>query len=64
MRAYRERDPDFEEAVAAFARAEGRYGKEDPAEGEVVVGKLVKGQLVDEPSSGPVLTEIRQLLDG
>jgi hypothetical protein len=30
----------------------------------VVVGKLVDGQLVDEPASGPVQTEIRQLLDG
>jgi hypothetical protein len=64
LRAYRERDPDFERAIAAFARAEARYGKEDSAEGEVVVGKLVDGQLVDEPASGPVQTEIRQLLDG
>jgi hypothetical protein len=64
LRAYRERDPDFEQAITAFAKAEARYGKEDPAEGEVVVGKLVNGQLVDEPASGPVQTEIRQLLDG
>src|ERR1700722_16270913 len=64
LRAYRERDPDFEQAVAAFAKAEGRYAKEDPAEGVVVVGKLVNDQLVDEPASGPVQTEIRQLLDG
>jgi len=64
LRAYRKRDPDFEEAVAAFVTAESRYGKEDPAEGEVVVGKLVKGQFVEEPTSGPVQTEIRQLLDG
>jgi hypothetical protein len=64
LRAYRERDPDFEQAIAAFATAEARYGKEDPAEGEVVVGKLVNGQLVEEQSSGPIQTEIRQLLDG
>jgi hypothetical protein len=64
LRAYRERDPDFEQAIAVFARAEARYGKDDPAEGEVVVGKLVNGQLLDEPASGPVQTEIRQLLDG
>jgi hypothetical protein len=64
LRAYRERDPEFEQAIAAFARAEARYGKEDPAEGDVVVGKLVNGRLVDEPASGPVQTEIRKLLDG
>ena len=57
LRAYRERDADFEQAVAAFAKAEGRYAKEDPAEGVVVVGKLVNDQLVDEPASGPVQTE-------
>ena len=64
LRAYRERDPDFEQAVAAFAKAEGQYAKEDPAEGELVVGKLVSGQRVEEPASDPVQTEIRQLLDG
>ena len=63
LRDYRERDPDFEKAIAAFARAEGRYGKEDPAEGEVVVGKLVNGELVREEASGPVQKEIRRLLD-
>jgi hypothetical protein len=63
LRAYRERDPDFEQAIAAFARGEARYGKGDPAEGEVAVGKLVDGHLVEEPASGPVQTEIRQLLD-
>ena len=45
LRVYREGDPDFEQATAAFARAEARYEKEDPAEGEAVVGKLVNGQL-------------------
>jgi hypothetical protein len=64
LRAYREGDPDFEQAIAAFARAEARYGKEDPAEGEVVVGKLVNGQLLHEPASGSVQSEIRKLLDG
>jgi predicted transcriptional regulator len=64
LRAYRERDPHFEEAIAAFARNEARYAKEDPAEGEVVVGKLVNGELVEETGSGPIQTEIRQLLDG
>jgi hypothetical protein len=64
LRAYRERDPDFEQAIAAFARAEARYVKEDQAEGEVVVGKLVNGQLLDESASGSVQSEIRGLLDG
>jgi len=64
LRAYRERDPDFEQAIEAFARAEARYGKEDPAEGEVVVGELVNGQLQDEPASDSVQSEIRKLLDG
>jgi hypothetical protein len=44
LRAYRKQDPDFERAIAAFARAEAQSGKEDPAEGTVVVGKLVNGQ--------------------
>lgn len=64
LRAYRERDPDFERAIAGFARAEARYGKEDPAEGEVVVGDLLNGQLVEHQEGGPVQQEIRQLLDG
>src|SRR5258708_1832109 len=46
LRAYRERDPEFEQAIAAFATADARYGTQDPAEGEVVVGKLVNGQLL------------------
>jgi hypothetical protein len=64
LRAYRKRDPDFEQAIADFARAEARYGKDDPAEGQVVVGKLVDGQLVEVSASGPIQSEIRQLLDG
>jgi hypothetical protein len=64
LRAYRERDPDFERAFRAVAKDEARYAKEDPAEGEVIVGKLINGRLVEEPASGPVQTEIRQLLDG
>jgi predicted transcriptional regulator len=63
LRAYRERDPDFEQAITAAARAEARHGKEDPAEGERVVGDLVNGELVEDPQSGPVRQEIRQLLD-
>jgi hypothetical protein len=64
LRAYRERDPEFEQAIAAFARAEVRHGKEDPAQGEVVIGDLVNGQLVERQEGGPVQQEIRRLLDG
>jgi hypothetical protein len=64
LRAYRKQDPDFERAIAAFARAEAQFGKEDPAEGTVVVGKLVNGRLVEEEESDSVQTRIRQLLDG
>jgi hypothetical protein len=64
LRAYRLRDPDFEDAITEFASAEARYGKDDPAEGKIVVGKLVDGQLVQGTTSGPLLTEISQLLDG
>jgi predicted transcriptional regulator len=36
LRAYRERDPHFKEAIAAVVDAEAQYAKEDPAEGKVV----------------------------
>lgn len=66
LRAYRERDPHFKEAIAAVVDAEARYGKEDPAEGTVVRGKLVDGQLIaTEPAEekGPVQSEIHRLLN-
>ena len=64
LRAYRERDPDFEWALSTFARAEAEHRKHDPAEGEVIVGDIVDGQLVETQQDGPVRQEIRQLLDG
>jgi predicted transcriptional regulator len=64
LRAYRERDPDFEQAIATFARAEARHGKEDPAEGEVVVGNLVDGQFLGKQEDSPIRQEIHRLLDG
>lgn len=66
LRAYRERDPHFKEAIAAVVDAEARYGKEDPAEGTVVRGKLVGGQLIaTEPGEkeGPVKSQIHRLLN-
>lgn len=52
LRAYRRRDPQFTEAIAAFVEAEASL--EDPLEGEPIEGHLV---------AGPVQTEIRQILD-
>lgn len=49
LRAYRRRDPDFEDAIAAFAEAEARL--DDPLEGELV------------DTAGPVQDEIRRLLN-
>lgn len=66
LRAYRKRDPHFKDAIAAAVEAEATLGKEDPAEGKVVIGKLVNGQLVEERTSegvSPLQTEIRGLLN-
>ena len=66
LRAYRRRDSHFDEAVAAFVDAEARLGKEDPAEGKVVIGKLVNGQLVEERTiqdASPLQAAIRRLLN-
>ncbi len=49
LRAYREKDPDFEQAIDAFARAEVVGASEDPVEGVV------------SPSQGVVQSEIREL---
>ena len=66
LRAYRNRDPHFKDAMAAVVDAEATLGKEDPAEGKVVVGRLVGGKLVEAPAtraSGPVQAEIDRLLN-
>lgn len=66
LRAYRRRDPQFKGAIAALVDAEARFGKEDPAEGKVVIGKLVNGQLVEEQANqnaGPVQAGIHRLLN-
>ena len=54
------------EAIAAVSDAEGRAGKNDPAEGKVVIGKLVGGQLVDERTSesvSPLQADVRRMLN-
>ena len=67
LRAYRQRDAQFENAIAAFVHAEARLGREDPAEGKMVIGKLVEGQLIEEHASResvtPVQAEVRRLLN-
>lgn len=57
LRAYRERDPEFQNAKARFIEAEATL--EDPLEGELLQGQLVDGRLV---SAGPVQSRIRELL--
>jgi hypothetical protein len=66
LRAYRKRDPQFRKAIAAIARAEARLGSEDPAEGNPVMGRLVDGQLLEEPTSAettPLQAAVRRLLN-
>ena len=66
LRAYRRRDPRFEEARAAVVDAEAALGRDDPAEGKIVVGRLVDGKLVEAPSAGgigPLRAELRRRLN-
>jgi predicted transcriptional regulator len=51
LRAYRQKDPKFEAAIAAFVDAEAKLGAEDPAEGRL------------KPTIGPVETLIHKLLN-
>jgi len=62
LRAYSHRDPGFKAAIATAAKAEAEHGHNDPVDGEVVIGELIDGRLVEEP--GPVSAEIHQLLHG
>jgi hypothetical protein len=62
LRAYRRRDPSFKAAIATAAKAEAEHRQSDPLDGEVVIGELVDGHVVEE--TGPVEAEIHQLLHG
>jgi predicted transcriptional regulator len=66
LRAYRQRDPQFERGIESVVDAEAQMGKNDPAQGKVVIGELVNGRLV-EPSqaqgAGPVQAEVHRLLN-
>jgi predicted transcriptional regulator len=57
LRVYRQRDPGFEHAIAAFVEAEATL--EDPLEGTVLEGRFLEGQL---KPAGPVQSKIRELL--
>ena len=50
LRAYRQKDPDFEKAIDTFVNAEAELAAEDPLEGRAVA------------STGKVQAEIRDLL--
>lgn len=50
LRAYRQRDPDFEESIEAFVNAEAGGGGADPLEGRPFVAE------------GPVQSKIQKLL--
>ncbi|MPZ46766.1 MAG: hypothetical protein GEV05_25965 [Betaproteobacteria bacterium] len=66
LRAYRQRDPQFERAIKSVVDAEARMGKNDPAQGKVVIGELVNGRLVEPPQAqgaGPVQAEVHRLLN-
>lgn len=66
LRAYRKRDPHFKDAIAAVVEAEATLGREDPAEGKVVIGRLVDGKLLEAPATegiDPLRAEIRRLLN-
>lgn len=39
LKKIREQDPDFEDAIRKVVEAEAKYGKDDPAEGKVIVTK-------------------------
>ncbi len=64
LRAYRARDPHFREAIAATVEAEAQHGQDDPAQGEVMTGEFVNGQLVESAEeTGPVQSKIHRLLN-
>ncbi|CAN5501362.1 hypothetical protein BH10PSE6_BH10PSE6_02290 [soil metagenome] len=66
LRAYRKRDPHFKDAFASVVDVEATLGREDPAEGKVVIGKLVGGKLIEAPPAegiNPLRAELRRLLN-
>ena len=39
LRAYRQKDQDFEKAIETFVQAEAQWGGEDPVEGRILAGE-------------------------
>jgi hypothetical protein len=58
LRAYRERDPQFQSAIAELVESEAAL--DDPLEGELIEGKFIDG---DPVPPGPTQGRIRELLD-
>jgi hypothetical protein len=57
LRAYRERDPGFQSAIAAFVVSEATL--DDPLEGELIEGQFIDAKLAP---AGPAQSRIRELL--
>lgn len=57
LRAYRERDPGFQRAIAAFVESEATL--DDPLEGELIDGRGAGKQVA---AAGPAQNRIRELL--
>jgi predicted transcriptional regulator len=57
LRAYRQQDPQFENAIAAFVDAEAKL--EDPLEGELIDRRLAPDK---DELAGPVQSKIRGIL--
>ena len=57
LRAVREKDPDFELAIASFAEAEASLSGNDPVEGTLVDDETAS-------TAGPVQTKVHELLRG
>ncbi len=57
LRAYRERDPQFRTAIAAFVESEATL--DDPLDGEWIEGEIEDGE---HAPAGPAQSRIRELL--
>jgi hypothetical protein len=64
LRAYRLNDPDFQQAINAVAQAESRFAGEDPAQGELIEGRLEGDRLTPADTTAPIQAEIHRLLQG
>jgi predicted transcriptional regulator len=63
LRTNRKSNQAQQDAIAAWIDAEALYGSDDPAEGQVVIGRLEHGQLIPETRADTVQSKVRQLLD-